>query len=286
MMNVRILFFVVMINVMMLARGVRDFPALLESDLDSMTINTEKIFDGNSLWGHINGGADLYLEYGFDKLLLQNVEYNGISFRVEFYKMKSAEAAFGIFSIKRYKCVKSFSIPVDVCITGNHIQAAMGRYYISISNEVETEEALDLSYELFQKILNKSKELPFLLPEILCGSNLKESVKNIKFISGTLGLQNGFPMWELMFENIENYSVYIIPITDKPATIGLINFKVSSNLDQFLLDNDFETPEKDELIKRKAGEDFVQIILLENFKILYLESENESLPILDYININ
>ncbi|MBU1101222.1 MAG: hypothetical protein KKA84_12550 [Bacteroidetes bacterium] len=278
----KILFLMLTINVMMLAQNVSDFPALSESDLDSMTIVSEKVFDGNSLWGHINGGADLYLEYGFDKLLLQNVEYQGTVFRVEFYKMNDSEAAFGIFSIKRFKCVESYSLPVDVCITENQIQSAIGRFYISISNEEETEEALTKSHEIFLEILDKSKELPYLLPELFYNPRLKKYSSQIKYIKGQLGLQNGFPMWEMMFEGIEKYSAYILPISDADATLAQIHFGQKGSLELFLQNIEVTMPDQYNL-GQVLKKDHFQIIVTAEEEILFCESEGDSLIISDYI---
>lgn len=68
-----------------------DFPKLVESDFPGSRITREQIFDGGGLWGYINGGADLFLEYGFDKLFLQEIEIDTYRFKIEFYKMNTIE---------------------------------------------------------------------------------------------------------------------------------------------------------------------------------------------------
>ena len=58
-------------------------------------------FEGEDLFDLINGGAEIYLEYGFVQVAAQN--YSGINnggiLRVEIYEMTDPEAAFGIFQI-------------------------------------------------------------------------------------------------------------------------------------------------------------------------------------------
>lgn len=59
-----------------------------------------KVFIGEDLFEMINGGAEIYLEYGFVKTVSQN--YSGITnksnLRIEIYQMTDPEAAYGIFA--------------------------------------------------------------------------------------------------------------------------------------------------------------------------------------------
>jgi len=89
--------------VIQFAQEETSFPILSESDIEGGVITRTGYYDGEALWGLINGGADLYLEYGFNKLLLQLIEWKGYKFRIEIYRMKSPEAAVGIFSVAHCK---------------------------------------------------------------------------------------------------------------------------------------------------------------------------------------
>jgi len=64
------------------------------------TAGEPKIYSGEDLFEMINGGADIYLEYGFVKTVSQN--YSGLtgksSLRIEIYQMTDPEAAYGIFA--------------------------------------------------------------------------------------------------------------------------------------------------------------------------------------------
>ena len=52
-----------------------DFPILSVGDVEGMKIERTEYYDGNALWGLINGGADIYLEYGFDELAFQTSHF-------------------------------------------------------------------------------------------------------------------------------------------------------------------------------------------------------------------
>jgi hypothetical protein len=72
---------------------------LIPSDIPDGQITSTEQYDHNSLWGYIDGGADLYLEYGFNKVTAQEVLIDSFHFKVDIYEMNSPEAAFGIFSV-------------------------------------------------------------------------------------------------------------------------------------------------------------------------------------------
>lgn len=254
------------------------FPALQQNDFNNFVINKTKEFDGNSLWGHIDGGADLYLEYGFDKLLFQDVEFKGVNFRVEFYRMKDEKSAFGIFSINRFRCNKSDTLTKFICITDNQIQSALGRFYISISNEKETDEALQLSFVLFNKILSRSNEQLFNLPEIFESEKLRPFKENVKFIKGALGFQNGFPLWESMFSEFDDYSLFLLPVENDSGYVNLaeIEFANQNDLINFLKSLDISSMKVGEQIITTFEEQFLQVKRESENKLLYEESDHET----------
>ena len=51
-----------------------DIPRVTLSDIPGGVILRSEQFDGNSLWGYIDGGADIYLEYGFEKVRVEEIE--------------------------------------------------------------------------------------------------------------------------------------------------------------------------------------------------------------------
>jgi len=75
---------------------VADLPAGL-SAVDSVSV-----YRGRDLYQYIDGGADLYLEYGFRETAVREYLARGeVSLVVSLYRMADPEAAFGIFSCSR-----------------------------------------------------------------------------------------------------------------------------------------------------------------------------------------
>jgi len=65
-------------------------------------LDTVKLYKGRELYQFINGGADLYLEYGFQEAATRAFGTGDqASVFVTLYRMADPEAAFGIFSVTR-----------------------------------------------------------------------------------------------------------------------------------------------------------------------------------------
>jgi hypothetical protein len=56
-----------------------------------------ELFRGAELYGHIDGGAELYLEFGFDELTVRRYAGDGSALEAELYRMSDADAALGVY---------------------------------------------------------------------------------------------------------------------------------------------------------------------------------------------
>jgi hypothetical protein len=91
-------------------------------------------FDRNGLYGHINGGSELFLEFGFENLQVQTYRSGSDDIAVEVYRMDLPESALGIYLLK---CGKETPVPgVPVRNTGdyNQIMFLHGNYFLIINN--------------------------------------------------------------------------------------------------------------------------------------------------------
>ncbi len=93
-------------------------------------------YRGRELYEYINGGADLYLEYGFDQAAV--LEYkgpDGDAVIVDIYRMASPAAAYGIFSLNSGV---DYSPVVDVgtlgAATPYQFTFCKGEYFASIQS--------------------------------------------------------------------------------------------------------------------------------------------------------
>ncbi|MBI9036991.1 MAG: hypothetical protein JEY97_02555 [Bacteroidales bacterium] len=216
-----------------------NIPELTESDLKNGEIIRNETFNGNSLWGYMNGGADIYLEYGFKGLRVQEFKLDDQIIKAEIYLMGDQESAFGIYSIKKFHCLFSDTLICPDCQNNYQYQSAKGPIYISITNEKGSDKANAACLETGKKILEKVKASEFKLPVFQnCNKNYL-SLNDSKLIKGRLGLQNGISKWIGLFEDFDDYTIYYLPFKSNNCKIYFaeIIFREKSDQDQFLLKN-------------------------------------------------
>lgn len=103
---------------MVLLMAAPQAPLLPDAVGEWSAANDEEIFVGDELFLYINGGADIYHEYGFDRVTVRDYSRGNDGLVVEVYAM--AGDAFGIFSVLRSDQAE----PVDLCDGGS-----LGGYY-------------------------------------------------------------------------------------------------------------------------------------------------------------
>ncbi|MDQ7818551.1 MAG: hypothetical protein RDU14_16110 [Melioribacteraceae bacterium] len=262
-----------------------DFPKLLESDFPGLKITREQYFDGNSLWGYINGGADIFLEYGFDKLLLQEVEINGLTFKIEFYKMINQQSAFGIYSVSHYKCDEKSIATKHNCITQYQVQCAIGDYYISIINSNGSKKEQELSIEIFEKVVSKISGGEFELPEIFHNKLFDGSRDQIKYFKGILGVQNGLIEWYDYFEKFENYEIYYFPFlyNSKSINFAHVRFGTKADLNIFLSNWGIKADNIERIAKKELNGIIRFIKILNETTVIFFESNSNSADINEII---
>lgn len=248
-----------------------NFPQLTPGEIDYGEITRTEFYNGEELWGLINGGADLYLEYGLDKTLLQEVVVDDKNYRVEIYGMNDEDAAFGIYSIRKFNCVKTDTLVEYICITPYQVQAAVGKYYISISNQSGDANSEKYTIYLFEQLLKRIDYTTYTLPEYFNKSYFESYRDQIKFIRGRLGLQNGFVRWEKFFYGYHNYEITILPVKIDTGYINLaqINFESEDETERFITNN----------TQTKNGKIFKKVESISPKEIIFVETnlDNDNL---------
>ena len=187
-----------------------DFPSVNNGDLPGAKISSLKTFNGRSLFGYIDGGAELYLEYGFSVVSVSEIEYLQGKYKTEIYKMNDPEAAFGIFSVSKYRCLDMPSLSEFTCRTKYQLQICKGPYYISIINSKGTRTDSIASIKLGKIITDKIHDEEFGLSTFLPGINWETIRTKCILAKGKLGIINGSPDLEDYFKEADNYTVVIV----------------------------------------------------------------------------
>ncbi|MBI9071460.1 MAG: hypothetical protein JEY94_07660 [Melioribacteraceae bacterium] len=258
---------------------------ITSDDFASIDITREDYFNDGSLWGYMNGGADLYLEYGFDELLVEEVIVDGENIKIEVFKMNDQRSAFGIYSVKHYKCNSVRSDGIFSCITNYQYQFVINEYYISVINQTGTEKAQLTSTKICEKLLHKIKKKEFEFPGFLRNDIVSENLNKSVLMYSRLGISSGHEEWDEVFEDAENYSILKTPIIFEDGKFTLIQIEMEDNLRSKLLkEYNFEfSISIDEGVYSKDEEYIYWIKKVENGKYLFVEGKAETIKFKSFI---
>jgi hypothetical protein len=180
---------------------------------DSPEIKNERVFKGKALYGFMNGGSDLFLEYGFEELTAAELSYKGNSYTVEVYKMPSPEDAYGIYSQHTFKCNPADSRFCYDCTSPMQFQTAMGNLYITVvytsSSAGAASDATELAEFFFKKYGTGDK---LSIPDIISSYfNEGEKVTSVlKYARGPISLSNFNSSVMAAVDGLEGYSAWLL----------------------------------------------------------------------------
>ncbi len=149
-----------------------------------------RVFSGQSLFEHIDGGADIYHEYGFITLVTQHYDKDDKAVSIEIYCMKDAPAAFGIYSYNRHPSFSPVEIGGEGIVHPNGLYLWQARYYVDIRQvgplTVPNEDLMALARAVTQKM--GTTAVP---PAIIGLLPAKDKVARTEvFARGKLGINN------------------------------------------------------------------------------------------------
>jgi hypothetical protein len=111
-----------------------------------------RIFAGQDLYGHINGGAELFHEFGFDRLLVQRYQSGDEEIALEVYIMTSPESALGIYLAKTGKEKRIPEIGARNSGSASQITVLKGSCFIQVNNLTLN----DVNFGAMQQLVNET----------------------------------------------------------------------------------------------------------------------------------
>ena len=218
------------------------------SGFAQMEVKNERTFTGTALYGFMNGGADLYYEYGFKELVSREIVYKGEEFTVDIFTMETPLDAFGIYSILVYKCLRADSLGRFDCQSKYQLQAVDGNSYVSIvfqSGSNAARKAADELYRIFVADGKTGIRIPAQLTYMATSGS-----GTVKYMKGKLGVDNVQPSLADLLEGIGNYEIWYVKNTDNKDDVIL--FLLQTGKDCTLLQKKIS---KEKIIRK--GEKFV-----------------------------
>ncbi len=185
------------------------YPAIDNQQFPDAKFGTSKTYNGSSLYGLIDGGAELFLEYGFEGVWVNQLELEGEVYKVEIYRMTGAEEAFGIYSVSRYLCKGNPPFSMYACQTQYQLQFCSGPFYISIINNGGTQKDSLACLKIGAALASTIREQPVTLENYFPGMD-PSGLKDVILVKGNLGIMNGLPDMADFFGEIKGFSALVL----------------------------------------------------------------------------
>lgn len=155
---------------------------------DWLPVGVAEKYASEELFYLINGGADLYLEYGFIRVIAQTYENNaGHKIQLEIYEMDRDSAAFGIFTAQKTR-TGIYTDLGDLSLKTTHSLAVWKSSYFILLRSSQSDSLVQNGFcQLAEKVVNKiphKGKIPDWIKPL--GIELYE----ITYIKGPIGLQN------------------------------------------------------------------------------------------------
>jgi len=93
-----------------------------------------EVFSGAELYNQIDGGAELFLELGFDHLVVQDYTVKGVELEVELYVMRDDVAAAGVYLQGCGRETRAPGLPDRNTVNPYQAQLLHGRYYVVVND--------------------------------------------------------------------------------------------------------------------------------------------------------
>ena len=159
--------------------------------LNSFELKAEpEYYQGDDLFLLINGGADIYLEYGFkDVISASFANKTGLNFKAEIYQMLNDSATYGIFSFNSGNRIVTHNIG-DACVIQNDFLIFIkGNYYTVLTSSSNKEEQ-QLNLVGFAVVISDKIEVSGFLPKLV--AEHKDIALNPVYFLGNLALSNKY----------------------------------------------------------------------------------------------
>jgi hypothetical protein len=113
----------------------RSAPLPSESDIEGWTRSGDpKVWQASGLYGYIDGGAELFLELGFDRLTVASYLQGDDEIVVELYRMSDPLAALGAYLAHSGPPEPDPGLDLRHTVGRYELQAHRGRYYVKLQN--------------------------------------------------------------------------------------------------------------------------------------------------------
>ncbi len=153
-------------------------------------------FEGEDLYTYIDGGAEIYQEYGFRRVIVQDYENtDGKSISLEIFEMETPAAAYGMFTFKRSGQGRRVDRGGGGELEAYYMNFWKGRYLATLTGFDDSPGTVDGLLALARVVDAKIEDggrAPALVDRLPPENLVPESVK---YFRGLLGLNNLYSLF-------------------------------------------------------------------------------------------
>jgi hypothetical protein len=153
-------------------------------------------YEGEDLYTYIDGGAEIYQEYGFRRIIVQDYKNaEGKSVSLEIFEMTAAASAYGMFTFKRSGNGRTVPLGSGAELEAYYLNFWKGRFLVTLTGfdeSPETIEGLVTVGGVVDSNICETAAVPGLVRALPERGLRPESVKYLK---GLLGLNNVYPFY-------------------------------------------------------------------------------------------
>ncbi len=154
-------------------------------------------YEGEDLYAYIDGGAEIYQEYGFRRVVVQDYEHGaGMSVSLELFEMETPAAAFGMYTFKRSGQGQGLELGGGGELESYYLNFWKGRFLATLTGFDDSRGTVDglvkIARALEAKLPGGGEGEPALVGS-LPGQGLEP--RSVKYLKGLLGLNNVYSFY-------------------------------------------------------------------------------------------
>jgi hypothetical protein len=149
-----------------------------------------EVFKGDDLFELIDGGADIYFEYGFSQVVSADYIDPGQNIiQAEIYEMSDAPAAYGIFSLMQQSSAWTAEYGQLTVITPDYIAFWKDKYYVIVSWS-SINDPKSKSMDVLAGMINQNISGTGNYPELISKLIVSDPGQKLVYLHGNLALSN------------------------------------------------------------------------------------------------
>ena len=152
------LFFTLFISLFAVMAPAQDMMRLLPGnhEVKGWTRKAEpKTYEHSQLWEYIDGGADVYLDFGFQKVITEELVNGKLNIVIDIYDMKTLEGAFGMYARERAPTYTFGRYGTEGYQEGSALNFVQEQYYVKLTGYADDQATKNSLMKLAEKIARK-----------------------------------------------------------------------------------------------------------------------------------